>query len=151
VQGCKYATSPATRPASQAPYTNVQFHDPLLSRDPSSHGCVLCIKVFVQEDPAKRERLGDYDCCWWCSGKFERTPGNSGLDAEEKVHSMLDTNRCGVDWCVLRLGFIKLAIREGCVFHHLVHVFHAKVDLCSAGLVPVFSFGENDVRPPPRH
>ncbi|KAH9167488.1 DAGAT-domain-containing protein [Lactarius sanguifluus] len=42
-------------------------------------------------------------------------PGTADLDAEEKTG------------CVLRLGFIKLAIREG------------------ADLVPVFSFGENDI------
>jgi len=52
---------------------------------------------------------------------------------------------------VFRLGFIKLAIREGCVSHLVAHVFYANIDLRSADLVPVFSFGENDVRPPPRH
>jgi hypothetical protein len=32
----------------------------------------------------------------------------------------------------------------------VAYVFHTNVDLCSADLVPVFSFGENDVRLPPR-
>ena len=105
----------------------------------------------MREDPAKRERVGDYDCRRWCSGKFERPPGNSRLDVEEKVRSILYPGRCRVDRRVLRLGFIKLAIREGCVSHFVVHVSHAEVDLRSADLVPVFSFGENDVGVPPSY
>jgi hypothetical protein len=45
-----------------------------------------------------------------------------------------------------RLGFIKLAIREGYVLHHLGHRLMVDVTIRSADLVPVFSFGENDVR-----
>lgn len=48
--------------------------------------------------------------------------------------------------CPARLGFIKLAIREGYVPHHLEYRFLVDVTMHSADLVPVFSFGENDVR-----
>ena len=49
--------------------------------------------------------------------------------------------------CPPRLGFIKLAIREGYVVHHLgCSRLLVDVTIHSADLVPVFSFGENDVR-----
>ena len=46
-----------------------------------------------------------------------------------------------------RLGFIKLAIQHGCVLTRLI--FRAPNESSSADLVPVFSFGENDVRDGP--
>ena len=117
------------RRAPAPPHINVQFHDPLLSRDLTFYGRVLCIKAFVRENSAKREWLGNHDCRRWCSRKFECAPGNSRFDAEKEVRSKLNIGRCGTDWCLLRLGFIKLAIREGFVFHFVAHVFHVNVDL----------------------
>lgn len=46
------------------------------------------------------------------------------------------------------MGFIKLAIREGYVLPNLVYRLWVDVTMRSADLVPVFSFGENDVRSP---
>lgn len=58
----------------------------------------------------------------------ECTPRNNGLDFEEEVKSLVTVNEALVIISFLRLGFIKLAICHG------------------AELVPVFAFGENDVR-----
>ncbi|KAH9983907.1 DAGAT-domain-containing protein [Russula compacta] len=44
-----------------------------------------------------------------------------------------------------RLGFIKLAIREGYIVHSVMYRLCVDVAMCSADLVPVFSFGENDI------
>ena len=48
--------------------------------------------------------------------------------------------------CFARLGFIKLAIREGYVLRHPGYRLQVNITLRRADLVPVFSFGENDVR-----
>jgi hypothetical protein len=55
--------------------------------------------------------------------------------------------RMSTGGCATRLGFIKLAIREGYdLLPYWAVYLCVDVTPCSADLVPVFSFGENDVR-----
>lgn len=103
------------------------------------------LKAFVRENFAQRERLCDYDCRWRCSRKFERTSGNGRFDVKKEVRPL-----CSV--CVDRLvdvlldwGSSSSPFAKGMSHHQLGYSLLVDVMMRSADLVPVFSFGENDV------
>jgi len=104
--------------APTSPYPQLELCDPVLPRDSFAVGRVFRFEAFVRENPAQGKRLLDHDRRRWRSGESERTPGNGRFDAPEAVRGFFYIQRslvCGsrpVDM-FSRMGFIKLAIREG--------------------------------------
>jgi hypothetical protein len=111
-------------------HAHVQLPAPVLPRVPALAGHMLRVQARVQLHPLPWARERDRDRRRWRGGESRGPPWYGGLDAEEAARIHQDS--------------ASARVRPGAGI--LAHICADADTRASADLVPVFSFGENDVR-----
>ena len=134
--------------APTPPYPQLEFFDPVLPRDSFDIGRVFCFKAFVREN-----RKGNGSVITIVVGGaaegLSAHPGTADLTLRKRC-VVLSSARfdAEVDWwlCLPDWGSSSSRFGKGMSYNLLCTGHALMLRLHSADLVPVFSFGENDVR-----